>query len=54
MAKIVNALKPLLFAFIESTEVKTLVIELLQKYADKTTNKIDDTIVALVRSKLLP
>ena len=54
MAKIVNALKPILFAFLESAEVKALVIELLQRYSASTKNKIDDTIVALVRSKLLP
>lgn len=53
MSKIVNLLKPILFAFLESREVKALVIELLVRYSASTSNKIDDTVVAIVRDKLL-
>lgn len=53
MAKIVELLKPILFAFINSPEVKNLVVTLLEKYAARTDNKIDDTVVQIVREKLL-
>ena len=53
MAKIVDLVKPLLFAFINSPEVKNLVVALLEKYAARTDNKVDDTVVQIVREKLL-
>lgn len=53
MSKIVDLIKPILFAFINSREVKNLVIALLEKYAARTDNKIDDTVVEIVRDKLL-
>lgn len=53
MAKIVELVKPILFAFINSPEVKNLVVALLEKYAVRTDNKVDDTVVQIVREKLL-
>lgn len=53
MAKIIEFVKPLIFAFINSEEVKNLVVTLLEKYAARTDNKIDDTVVEIVREKLL-
>lgn len=53
MAKLVDLVKPILFAFINSPEVKKLVVTLLEKYAARTDNKIDDTVVEIVREKLL-
>jgi hypothetical protein len=52
MANIVNLLKPILFAFLESKQVKDLVIALLEAYAKSTKNNIDNTIVSIVKTKL--
>ena len=53
MSKIVELLKPILFAFINSPEVKNLVVTLLENYAARTDNTIDDTVAEIVRDKLL-
>ena len=53
MSKIIELVKPIIFAFLNSPEVKKLVITLLEKYAARTDNKIDDTVVEIVREKLL-
>ncbi len=42
-------IKPILFTFLSSSSVKTLVIDLLEAYAKSTDNTIDDAAVALVR-----
>lgn len=53
MSKLVNVVKPVLFAFIASREVKQLVIDILAKYAKTTDNDVDDVLVNIVRTKLL-
>jgi hypothetical protein len=53
MSKVVNVLKPVLFAFIASREVKQLVVDILSKYAKTTDNDVDDALVNIVRTKLL-
>lgn len=53
MSKIIELVKPIIFAFLNSPEVKKLVITLLEKYAARTDNTIDDTVVEIVREKLL-
>jgi hypothetical protein len=50
----IKLLRPILFAFLTSTAVKQLVVDLLSAYAKETDNNIDDAAVALVRSNLLP
>ena len=45
-------LKPILFAFIKSPAVKTLIIDLLQKLAKETDNDLDDTAVAALKIAL--
>ncbi len=52
MSAIVAALKPILLAFIGSTAVKKLVVDLLHAYAGTTDNKIDDALVGIVRDAL--
>jgi len=47
-------IKPILFTFLSSSSVKTLVIDLLEAYAKSTDNTIDDAAVALVRKNLFP
>ena len=53
MAAIVELVKPLLFAFINSRQVKDLVCQLLDKYVKSTDNDIDDIIASTVRAALL-
>ena len=54
MSKVVSLLKPVLLWLGDSTEVKKLVIELLEQYAESTSTEVDDLIVATVRKALLP
>lgn len=44
----------ILLKLINDRQVKEFVITLLEKYAKTTGNDIDDMVVALVRTKLLP
>jgi len=50
----ITIVKPILFAFLTSTSVKKLVIDLLSAYAKSTDNSLDDAAVALVKNNLLP
>ncbi len=45
-------IKPILVAFIKSTAVKKLIIDLLTKLAQETDNDLDDTAVAALRIAL--
>ena len=45
-------IKPIIFAFLASDAVKNLVIELLEAYAKRSDNKIDDYSVNLIRQEL--
>ena len=46
-------IKPLLISFIQTTAVKTLIIDLLAVCAARTDNKVDDKAVELIKEKLL-
>ena len=54
MSKVVSLLKPALLWLRDSAEVKKLVIELLERYAESTKTDVDDLIVDMVRKALLP
>ena len=54
MSKVVSLLKPALLWLRDSTEVKRLVIELLQRYAESMETDVDDLLVATVSKALLP
>lgn len=54
MSKVVSLLKPALLWLRDSAEVKKLVIELLERYAESTKTDVDDLVVATVRKALLP
>ena len=45
-------IKPIIFAFLTSKAVKNLVIELLEAYAKRSNNKVDDYAVDLIRREL--
>lgn len=53
MSKIVELFKPVLMWLRDSSEVKNLVVELLERYAASTETEIDDLVVATVRAALL-
>ena len=45
-------IKPILFAFIKSTAVKQLIVDLLDAYVKRTDNKLDDQALEIVKEKL--
>ena len=45
-------IKPILFAFIKSTAVKQLIVDLLTAYVKRTDNKLDDQALEIVKTKL--
>lgn len=49
----ITLIKPIVFAFLTSDAVKKLVIELLEAYAKRSDNKVDDYAVDLIRRELL-
>ena len=46
-------IKPVLMAFLSSSAVKELVIQLLEAYAASTDNTIDDKAVELIKKELI-
>ena len=47
-------IKPVLMAFLSSSAVKELVIQLLEAYCASTDNTIDDKAVELIKKNLFP
>ena len=47
-------IKPILFAFIKSTSVKQLIVDLLEGLVASTENTLDDKAVAMVKLALFP
>ena len=54
VCNMIRFIKPILKFFVKSNAVKSLVLGLLQDYADSTETDIDNEIVALVKEKLWP
>ena len=48
----INLLRPIIFAFLNSDAVKNLVIDLLSAYAERTDNEVDHYAVDLIRREL--
>ena len=48
----ITLVKPILFAFIKTKEVKELIVKLLEAYAKSTDNTVDDKLVELVKKNL--
>ena len=48
----ITLIKPIIFPFLTSNAVKNLVIELLEAYAKRSDNKVDDYAVDLIRREL--
>lgn len=53
MGALVELVKPLLIAALNSCHTKRLVVDLVERYAKTTDNDIDDVIAVTVRSALL-
>ena len=49
----ITLIKPLLIAFVQTSAVKNLIIDLLAVAAARTDNKVDDQAVKLIKEKLL-
>ena len=47
-------IKPILVAFLSTSAVKNLVLQLLEAYAKSTDNTIDDKAVEIVKRNLFP
>ena len=45
-------IRPLLFRFIQSEQVKRLVVDLLKKLAESTDNEVDDEVVEFIERGL--
>jgi|MDSZ01.3.fsa_nt_gb hypothetical protein len=50
----ITLIRPLLFSFLQSDKVKTLIVDMLAKLAETTDNDIDDKAVEFVRNGLFP
>ena len=50
----ISLIRPLLFQFIQSDQVKRLIIDMLERLAEQTDNDIDDKAVAFMRNVLFP
>lgn len=53
MGIVIEVVKPLIFAALNSCYTKRLVVELLERYAKTTDNDIDDVIAGTVKDALL-
>ena len=49
----ITLIKPLLIAFVQTSAVKNLIVDLLAVAAARTDNKVDDQAVKLIKEKLL-
>jgi hypothetical protein len=50
----ITLIRPLLFSFLQSDQVKRLVVDLLRKMAQNTDNTVDDAAVNFIENGLFP
>lgn len=50
----ITLIRPILFSFLQSDQVKRLVIDLLRKMAEKSDNTVDDAAVNFIENGLFP
>lgn len=48
----ITIIRPILFSFLQSTQVKRMIVDLLRALAEKTDNSIDDQAVGLIERGL--
>ena len=52
--QMIALIRPLLFKFVNTPQVKQLIIDLLTKLADSTDNTVDDKAVVFIKNGLFP
>ena len=52
--KMIALIRPLLFKFVNTPQVKQLIVDLLTKLADSTDNTVDDKAVVFIKNGLFP
>ena len=52
--KMISLIRPLLLKFVNTPQVKQLIIDLLTKLADSTDNTVDDKAVVFIKNGLFP
>ncbi len=50
----ITLIRPILFAFLQSNQVKKLIVDLLTKLAESTDNDVDDAAVKFIKNGLFP
>ena len=50
----ITLIRPILFSFLGSTQVKRLIVDLLSKLAESTDNTVDDEAVKFIERGLFP
>ncbi len=50
----ITLIRPILFSFLQSTQVKKLIVDLLTKLAESTDNEVDDKAVEFIKNGLFP
>jgi len=50
----ITLIRPLLFSFVNSDQVKRLIVDLLKKLAESTDNTVDDQAVVFIENGLFP
>ena len=50
----ITLIRPILFTFLGSTQVKRLIVDLLRKISESTDNTIDDQAVEFIENGLFP
>lgn len=54
MTMFISLIRPILFSFLKSNQVKALIVDLLAKLAETTDNDIDDQAVEFIKNGLFP
>ena len=47
-------IRPILFAFLQSEQVKKLIVDMLMKLSESTDNTVDDAAVEFIKNGLFP
>jgi hypothetical protein len=50
----ITLIRPILFSFINSDQVKRLIVDMLRKLAEQTDNTVDDQAVVFIENGLFP
>ena len=50
----ITLIRPILFAFLQSEQVKKLIVDMLMKLSESTDNTVDDAAVEFIKNGLFP